>query len=79
MVGDFAAAAAAMEEAHALVDQITLWTALMVGAAGDLDRARRLFGMARIAEPRSAEHLHLFLAKGHVSEAFAPVIEELER
>ncbi|MEX1171362.1 MAG: DUF1028 domain-containing protein [Chloroflexota bacterium] len=81
LAGDFAAAAAAMEEAHALApddDQITLWTALMVGGNGDMDRARRLFGMAGVAEPRSAEHLRRFLAKGHLPDSLAAVIEELE-
>jgi uncharacterized Ntn-hydrolase superfamily protein len=81
-VGDFAAAAAAMDEAYALApddDQIALWTALVVGAAGDLDRARVLFGAARRAEPRSAEHLRRFLAMGHAPETLAAVIEKLER
>ncbi|MFO7654075.1 MAG: DUF1028 domain-containing protein [Candidatus Krumholzibacteriia bacterium] len=81
-VGDVAAAAAAMDEAHALApddDQIVLWAALMVGAAGDIERARRLFGIARAAEPRSAEHLRRFHAAGHVPEASAAVIAELER
>ncbi|MEX2184402.1 MAG: DUF1028 domain-containing protein [Chloroflexota bacterium] len=82
LAGDFAAAAAAMEEAHALApddDQIALWAALMVGGSGDMDRARRLFGMARGAEPRSAEHLRRFLAKGHLPGSLAAVIEELDR
>jgi uncharacterized Ntn-hydrolase superfamily protein len=81
LVGDFDAAAAAMDEAHALApddDQIVLWTALMAGAAGDLDRARSLFGIARGAEPRSAEHLRRFLAAGHVPGSLAAVIEELD-
>lgn len=80
--GDLAGAAAAMDEAHALApddDQVTLWTALLVGAAGDVARARQLFRIANEAEPRSAEHLRRFVAAEHVPAAFAAVIDELER
>ena len=80
VAGDLATAVATMDEAHRLApddDQITLWTALTVGAAGDVERARRLFGEARAAEPRSVEHLRRFLAAGHLPPAAAPVIEAL--
>ncbi len=81
LVGDFAAAAAAMDEAHDLApddDQITLWTALAVGAAGDVERARHLFAEAQAAEPRSADHLRRFLAAGHLPRTAAPVIDLLD-
>lgn len=80
--GDLAGAAAAMEVAHRLApddDQVTLWAALAVGAAGDTERARVLFAAARAVEPRSAEHLRRFLAAGHVPPAMQAVIEDLER
>ena len=81
LAGDIVTAAAAMDEAHALApddDQIGLWTALMVGGAGDLDRARRLFAVARRAEPRSAEHVRRFLAAGHLPAALGGVIDGLD-
>ncbi len=80
MAGDLAAAAAAMEEAHALApddDQITLWTALMFAGAGRTVEARRLFAKARRAEPRAAEHLRRFLEAGHLPPVVGPAIEAL--
>jgi uncharacterized Ntn-hydrolase superfamily protein len=81
MSGDLVAAAAIMEEAHELApddDQITLWTALMVGGAGRFDEARRLFGEARDAEPRSGEHLRRFVAAGHLPPQVSPLIDALD-
>jgi len=80
MARDFAAAAAAMDEAHALApddDQITLWTALMLAAAGRLEEGRKLFVEASAAEPRSGEHLRRFLAAGHLPPEAAPAIDAL--
>jgi uncharacterized Ntn-hydrolase superfamily protein len=76
--GDLAAAAVAMDEAHALVpddDQITLWTALFLGGVGRMDEAFRLFAEARRAEARSAEHLRRFLAAGHLPPVVGPLID----
>jgi hypothetical protein len=81
LAGDFAEGVAAMDEAHRLApddDQITLWTALAAGAAGDLERARRLLAKAQAAEPRSLEHLRRFLAAGHLPPAAAGVIDRLD-
>ncbi|MEA2613326.1 MAG: hypothetical protein QOI52_1285, partial [Chloroflexota bacterium] len=81
LAGDVAAGVAAMDEAHRLApddDQITLWTALAAGAAGDLERARRLLAEAQTAEPRSLEHLRRFLAAGHVPPAAAAVVDQLD-
>ena len=81
LAGDFAAGVAAMDEAHGFApddDQITLWTALVAGAAGDLERARHLLAEAQAAEPRSLEHLRRFLAAGHLPPAAAAVIEQLD-
>ncbi len=80
MAGDLAAAAAAMDEAHALApddDQITLWAALMFAGAGRMLEARRLFAEARRAEPRGGEHLRRFLAAGHLPPRVGPVIDAL--
>jgi uncharacterized Ntn-hydrolase superfamily protein len=80
MAGDFAAAAAAMDEAHALApddDQITLWTAVLVGAAGRFDDARRLFAEASGVEPRAGEHLRRFIAAGHLPAAVQPLLDAL--
>ena len=80
MAGDLQTAAAAMDEAHALApddDQITLWAAMLLGGAGRVDEARRLFAEAHRAEPRSAEHLRRFLAAGHLPAQVGPVIEAL--
>jgi uncharacterized Ntn-hydrolase superfamily protein len=76
--GDLAAAAVAMDEAHALApddDQITLWTALFLGGVRRMDEALRLFAEARQAEPRSAEHLRRFLAAGHLPPVVGPLID----
>jgi uncharacterized Ntn-hydrolase superfamily protein len=80
LAGDLASAAAAMIEAHALApddDQITLWTALMLGGAGRVEEAQRLFDEARRAEPRGAEHLRRFLAAGHLPPQVGPLIDAL--
>jgi hypothetical protein len=69
-----------MDEAHALApddDQITLWTALILGGAGRVEEAQRLFADARRAEPRGAEHLRRFLAAGHLPPQVGPMIEAL--
>jgi len=79
--GDLVTAAAAMEEAHALAphdDQITLWLALMLAAAGRVGDARRLFMEAANVEPRGAEHLRRFLAAGHLPPQVGPAIDLLE-
>jgi hypothetical protein len=81
LAGDFAAGVAAMDEAHRLApedDQITLWTALAAGAAGDVERARHLLAEAQAAEPRSLEHLRRFLAAGHLPPVAAAVIDQLD-
>lgn len=81
MAGDLQAAAAAMDEAHALApddDQISLWAALVFAGAGRMDEARQLYAEARRAEPRGAEHLRRFLAAGHLPPAVGPAIEALE-
>jgi uncharacterized Ntn-hydrolase superfamily protein len=80
LAGDLQAAAASMEEAHALApddDQITLWAALMVAGAGRHDEARRLFAEARRAEPRAAEHIRRFLAAGALPPQVGPLIDLL--
>ena len=80
LAGDLAAAAEAMEEAHALApddDMITLWTALTLAGGGQMDEARRLFAEAGRAEPRSAEHLRRFLAAGHLPAGVGPLIDVL--
>jgi uncharacterized Ntn-hydrolase superfamily protein len=80
MAGDLASAATVMGEAHELApddDQITLWAALMLGGAGRMAEARRLFAEARGAEPRGAEHLRRFLAAGHLPAQVGPLIEAL--
>jgi uncharacterized Ntn-hydrolase superfamily protein len=80
MAGDLQTAAAVMDEAHALApddDQITLWTALILGGAGRVEEAQRLFADARRAEPRGAEHLRRFLAAGHLPPQVGPMIEAL--
>ncbi len=80
--GDMAGAAAAMDEAHALApddDQITLWAAIMLGGAGRMDEARRLFAEARGVEPRGGEHLRRFLAAGHLPAQVGPLLDALER
>ena len=81
VAGDFAAGLVAMDEAHGLApedDQITLWTALAAGAAGNVERARRLLAEARDAEPRAIEHLRRFIAAGHLPAAAAPVLDLLD-
>jgi uncharacterized Ntn-hydrolase superfamily protein len=81
LAGDFAAGIAAMDEAHRFApddDQITLWTALAAGAAGEVERARHLLAEAQAAEPRSLEHLRRFLAAGHLPPAAAAVIDQLD-
>ena len=81
MAGDLQAAAAAMDEAHALApddDQITLWAALSVAGAGRMVEARQLFAEARRVEPRAGEHLRRFLAAGHLPPGVGPVIDALE-
>lgn len=81
MAGDLQAAAAAMDEAHALApddDQITLWAALSVAGAGRMVEARQLFAEARRVEPRAGEHLRQFLAAGHLPPGVGPVIDALE-
>ena len=81
VAGDFAAGLEAMDEAHGLApedDQITLWTALAAGAAGDVERARRLLAEARAAEPRSLAHLRRFIAAGHLPSAAAPLLDLLD-
>ena len=78
--GDLQAAAAAMEEAHALApddDQITLWTSVMLAGSGRVDEARALFREASRAEPRSEEHLRRFLAAGHLPPQAGPAIDAL--
>ncbi len=82
MAGDFGTAAAAMDEAHALApddDQITLWTAVMVGAAGRLDDARQLFAEASRVEPRAGEHLRRFIAAGHLPPEVQPLVDAMAR
>jgi hypothetical protein len=79
--GDMATAAGMMDEAHRLApddDQITLWTALILGGAGRMAEARALFREARAVEPRGGEHLRRFLATGHLPEQVGPVIVALE-
>jgi uncharacterized Ntn-hydrolase superfamily protein len=79
--GDLAAAADAMEEAHALApedDQLSLWASLFMGSAGRMTDARRLFAEARAAEPRSGEHLRRFTAAGHLPPEAAMLVDELE-
>jgi uncharacterized Ntn-hydrolase superfamily protein len=81
MRGDMIAAAALMEQAHALAPddgQLTLWTALFLAGAGRMDEARLLFREASAAEPRSAEHLRRFLEAGFLPAAAAPLINALE-
>jgi len=81
LAGDLAAAAAAMTEAHELApedDQITLWTALMYARAGRMGEAINLYAEARRIEPRGAEHLRRFVARGHLPAAAGPAIEALE-
>lgn len=78
--GDLAAAASSMESAleHAPGDdQIVLWGALFLAAAGRLPEARQLFEQARRAEPRSGEHLRRFLAAGHLPADVAPILDAL--
>ena len=82
MAGEMAAAAAAMDDAHALApddDQITLWTAVFLAGAGRMDEARRLFDEARRVEPRAAEHIRRFVAAGHLPAEVAPLLEDLVR
>ncbi len=81
MAGDLPAAAAAMDEAHALApddDQITLWAALSMAGAGRMAEARQLFAEARRVEPRAGEHLRRFLAAGHLPPGLGRVLEALE-
>lgn len=71
-----AAAAGRIEEALPLIakaaalapddDQIRLWQALFVFAAGDEARGRDLYRSAAAAEPRAPEHLRRFAAAGHL-------------
>jgi uncharacterized Ntn-hydrolase superfamily protein len=78
--GDLAGAASSMESAlrHAPDDdQIVLWGALFLAGAGRLPEARQLFDRARRVEPRGGEHLHRFLAAGHLPADVAPVLEAL--
>jgi uncharacterized Ntn-hydrolase superfamily protein len=78
--GDRHAAARAMDEAHGLApsdDQITLWAALFLAAAGRLEEGRRLFAEATASEPRGGEHLRRFVAAGQLPDAVAPLIEAL--
>ena len=70
--------AAAIEEAHELApdhDQITLWTAVILGGVGRTDEASRLFAEARRVEPRDAEQLRRFLAAGFLPPQVGPLIE----
>jgi tetratricopeptide (TPR) repeat protein len=79
--GDLAAAVAEIERALELApddDQIALSAAVMIGGAGRMDDARRLFAQAVQAEPRSAEHLRRFLAAGHLPVQVGPMIDALE-
>jgi uncharacterized Ntn-hydrolase superfamily protein len=81
VAGDFAAGVRAMDEAHRLApedDQITLWTALAAGAAGDLERARTLLAEALTAEPRSVEHLRRFVAAGALPPAVDALLDQLD-
>ena len=81
MAGDLQAAAAAMDEAHALApddDQITPVGRARVAGAGRMAEARQLYAEARRVEPRGAEHLRRFLAAGHLPAAVGPLIEVLE-
>jgi hypothetical protein len=69
-----------MDEAHGLApsdDQITLWAALFLAAAGRLEEGRRLFAEATASEPRGGEHLRRFVAAGQLPDAVAPLIEAL--
>jgi len=81
LAGDLAAAAAAMDDAHALApddDQITLWTSLLMAGVGRLPEARGLFAEAARVEPRGGEHLRRFLAAGHLPPEVGPLIDALE-
>jgi hypothetical protein len=59
-------------------DQIALSAAVMMGGAGRMADARRLFAQAVRAEPRSAEHLRRFLAAGFLPVQVGPMIDALE-
>jgi len=80
MAGDLERAVTAVEDAHGLApddDQITLFSAVLLGGVGRLDEARRRFEAARRAEPRSAEHLHRFIAAGMLPGQVIPLVDLL--
>jgi uncharacterized Ntn-hydrolase superfamily protein len=78
--GDLAAAAASMDEAHALApddDMISLWTSVFLAGVGRMDEARKLFAQAQAAEPRSAEHVRRFVAAAHLPPEARRAIDAL--
>ncbi len=67
--GDEAGAAAASLQSVALAhgdDQVVLWSAVGLVAAGRIDDARAALAVALAAEPRSVEHLRRFHEAGHL-------------
>jgi uncharacterized Ntn-hydrolase superfamily protein len=57
-------------------DQIALWHAACLAAAGRMAEARAAFGEAVAAEPRAEEHLRRFVAAGHADWA-AGIVDTL--
>ncbi len=69
LAGDRAAAADARVRSVALApddDQVVLWSAVGLAAAGRIDEARSAFARASAAEPRAGEHLRRFLEGGQL-------------
>jgi uncharacterized Ntn-hydrolase superfamily protein len=67
--GDASRAAAAGARSVALApddDQVVLWSAVGLAAAGRVDEARAALAVALAAEPRSVEHLRRFHEAGHL-------------
>lgn len=78
--GDPAAAVTADERALALApddDQIRLWHAVFLAAAGRLDEGREAYRRAVAVEPRGGEHLRRFLAAGHLPADVGPLLDAL--
>ncbi len=69
LAGDRAAADAARERSVALApddDQVVLWNAVGLAAAGRIEEARSALARATAAEPRAGEHLRRFLEGGQL-------------